>query len=208
MEAVFVWITQYGYIALFCLLMLGIVGLPIPDETLMVFCGYLISEGRLDPVATWLTAFAGSITGITISYLLGRTYGLKVVQRFGKYMHLTPQRWEKVMRWFDKIGHWTLFVGYYIAGVRHFTAVVAGASDCKPSTFVAYSFSGGAVWVSIFLTIGYYVGGNWKVIAEQVHHNLAIVSAVIFALVGVYVLVRWLRNRKSAKADGIDEKEF
>ncbi|BDC49745.1 alkaline phosphatase [Bryobacterales bacterium F-183] len=199
MEAVFVWITTYGYIALFCLLMLGIVGLPIPDETLMVFCGYLISEGRLDPMATWLTAFAGSATGITISYILGRKWGLTVVHRFGKYMHLTPERWDKVMRWFDKIGHWTLFIGYYIAGVRHFTAVVAGASGCKTPTFALYSYTGGALWVTIFLSLGYVVGANWKVMAEKVHHNLAIVSGVLFALIAIYFLVRWFRNRPLAK---------
>ena len=51
MEAVFGWISTYGYAGIFFALVLGIVGLPIPDETVMVFCGYLISTGRLHPVA-------------------------------------------------------------------------------------------------------------------------------------------------------------
>ena len=200
MEAVFDWITQYGYIALFMLLMLGIVGLPIPDETLMVFCGYLISKGTLNPAATWLTAFAGSVCGITVSYMLGRTFGLKLIERYGKYLHFTPEKLEKVLRWFDRIGHWTLFIGYYIAGVRHFTAVVAGTSGLRPVHFGMYAYSGAAVWVTTFLTIGYFVGENWKLIAEQVHHRLAQVSAVAFAIVAVVLLVRWWLNRGGRKS--------
>jgi membrane protein DedA with SNARE-associated domain len=201
MEAVFDWITQYGYIALFMLLMLGIVGLPIPDETLMVFCGYLISVGTLNPVATWLTAFAGSVCGISISYVLGRTFGLKLIHNYGKYLHFTPDRLDRVLKWFDRIGHWTLFVGYYIAGVRHFTAVVAGTSGLKPLHFGLYAYTGGAVWVTTFLTIGYFVGENWKHIAEQVHHSMTRISIVVLALIGIGLLVRWMwmrhRNRKA-----------
>lgn len=198
MEAVFDWITQYGYIALFLLLMLGIVGLPIPDETLMVFCGYLISKGTLHPVTTWLTAFAGSVCGITVSYMLGRMFGLKLIERYGRYLHFTPDRLEKVLKWFDRIGHWTLFVGYYIAGVRHFTAVVAGTSGLRPVTFGLYAYSGGAVWVTTFLTIGYIVGENWKRIAEQVHHSMARGSIVVLAVAAVVILVRWHLQRKKS----------
>ena len=198
MEAVFGWITTYGYIALFALLMLGIVGLPIPDETMMVFCGYLISQGTLDPFATWGTAFAGSVCGITVSYTLGRKLGMRVVTDYGKYIHLTPERLDKVLKWFDRVGHWALMIGYFIAGVRHFSAVVAGTSGVKPMTFALYAYTGGALWVTTFLTIGYFVGENWKVMAEKVHHEMLNVSLVVFALIGIYFLVRWLRNRKTA----------
>ena len=195
MEAIFDWITQYGYIALFTLLMLGIVGLPIPDETLMVFSGYLISKGTLNPYATWLTAFAGSVCGITVSYMIGRKLGMKFIDRYGKYFHLTPDKLEKVLKWFDRIGHWALFIGYYIAGVRHFSAIIAGTSGVKWPHFGLYAYSGGALWVTTFLSIGYFVGENWKAMAEQVHHEMARVSVVVFVIVGIGLLVRWYLNK-------------
>lgn len=191
------WITQYGYVALFLLLMLGIVGLPIPDETLMVFCGYLISKGTLHPAATWITAFAGSVCGISLSYAIGRKFGMTVIHRFGKYVRFTPARLEKVLKWFDRIGHWTLFVGYYIAGVRHFTAVVAGTSGLRLPVFGAYAYSGAAVWVTTFLTIGYLVGENWQAMATQVHHYMRELSIVVGVLVVVALLVRWWTQRKA-----------
>src|ERR1700683_4163713 len=113
------------------LLMLGVVGLPIPDETLLVFSGYLISQHKMSPVPTWLFAIAGSWCGISLSYTIGRTLGLGVVHRFGKFLHITEERLNRVHGWFDRIGHWALFVGYYIAGLRHFTAMVAGISKLR-----------------------------------------------------------------------------
>src|SRR5258706_7339347 len=109
MDAVFQWITTYGSGAIFLLLMLGVVGLPIPDESLLVSCGYVISRGRMNPLLAWLSAVAGSWCGITLSYIIGRTLGLGFVHRFGRYFHISEDRLNKVHEWFDRIGHWALF---------------------------------------------------------------------------------------------------
>src|SRR6478672_8060401 len=148
MEAVFAWVAEHGYRALYLLLALGVVGLPIPDETLLVFTGYLIGRGTLHPVGAFAASVAGAWTGISGSYLLGRTLGVGAVHRYGKYVHFTEARLARVHRWFDRIGHWMLFVGYYIAGVRHFTAVVAGVSRISIFSFIAYAWTGGLLWVS------------------------------------------------------------
>jgi membrane protein DedA with SNARE-associated domain len=190
MDAVFTWITTYGYGAIFLLLMLGIVGLPIPDETILVFCGYLISKGTLKPLPAWLTAVAGSWCGITLSYTIGRTLGLGVVHKFGKYLHITDERMERVHKWFDRIGHWALFVGYYIAGVRHFSAIVAGTSKLAFPHFIAYAWSGGLLWVTTFLTLGYFLGENWKQLGELIHQYLLYFSIVVLAMAVCYYFVR------------------
>ena len=196
MDAVFQWITTYGYGAIFLLLMLGIVGLPIPDETLLVFCGYLISKGNMRPIPAWMCAIAGSWCGISLSYTIGRTLGLGVVHRYGKYIHLTDERLDRVHQWFDRIGHWALFAGYFFAGLRHFTAIVAGTSKLRFTHFMAYAWPGGLLWVTTFVTLGYYMGENWKRIAQTVHDDLLYVSIAVFALILAYIL---FRVRKRAK---------
>src|SRR5262245_57306185 len=169
MEGVFEWVASYGYPAIFLLLVLGIVGLPIPDETLMVYCGYLISKGVLHPAWTFVAAVSGSWCGITTSYMIGRIFGIRAVHKFGKYLHITEERLDKVHGWFNRIGHWALFVGYYIAGVRHFTAIVAGTSKLEFRTFALYAWGGGLLWVSTFLTLGYFLGDKWQSIFEVIH---------------------------------------
>jgi membrane protein DedA with SNARE-associated domain len=197
------WIATYGYLGIFFLLMLGIVGLPIPDETLMVYCGFLISKGTLNPLGVAIAAVAGSWCGITVSYALGRTLGVGVVHRFGKYMHVTDERLEKVNEWFRKAGHWTLFIGYYIAGVRHFTALVAGTSRLSFGTFALYAWSGGLVWVGLFLTLGYFLGEKWQVIAEAIHRDLLWASLVILGLIGIVLLIRWKRRKRAVSPNAM-----
>jgi len=194
MEGIFAWVAEHGYGALYLLLALGVVGLPIPDETLLVFTGYLIGRGTLHPVGAFAAAVAGAWTGISGSYLLGRTLGVGAVHRYGKYVHFTEARLATVHRWFDRIGHWMLFVGYYIAGVRHFTAVVAGMSRLGYPTFIAYAWSGGAVWVATFLTLGYFLGENWRQVAELVHHYIVYASLVVVAG-GILWYVLWKKTR-------------
>ena len=197
MEAVFGWVATYGYGALFGLLIFGIVGLPIPDETLLVFCGYLISKGTLNPVETYLVALAGSCCGITVSYFIGRTAGLGVVHRFGKYLHVNEQKLARVHAWFEHSGHWALFGGYYIAGVRHFTAIIAGASKLEFPAFALFAWSGAATWVAVFLTLGYFIGEQWRQVAELVNRYLLYVSAFVAALALGYLGVRWYRRRRT-----------
>ena len=128
-QQVLAWITQYGYFAIFFLLVFGIIGLPIPDETLLTFSGYLIYRGNLSLPLAFLTAFAGSATGITISFQLGRSFGHSLLMRYGKYLHITPDRLARAHAWFERVGHWALTIGYFIPGVRHLTAYAAGISE-------------------------------------------------------------------------------
>src|SRR5213592_1815882 len=107
-QQVLAWITQYGYLAIFSLLVLGIVGLPVPDETLLTFTGYLVYQGNLSLVTALLSGFAGSACGITISYILGRTFGLTLIHRYGKYLRITQAHVDKAHAFFEKAGHWSL----------------------------------------------------------------------------------------------------
>src|SRR5580658_3341692 len=175
-------ISHHGPALLFLLLMGGIVGIPIPDETLLVFCGYQISKGTISPWETWLYAVAGSLCGISLSYTIGRTLGLAGVHRYGKVLHITEERLNRVHGWFDRIGHWALFVGYYIAGLRHFTAMVAGTSQLRFGSFAAYAWPGGLLWVTTFLTLGYYLGENWQRVFETIHHYILYFSIVVLAI--------------------------
>lgn len=189
------WVTRYGYAGLFGLLVLGIVGLPVPDETLLVFSGYLISRGRLHPALTFVAGFLGSMCGISLSYWIGRTLGHSAVLRFGKYVGLTPQRLDCTHRWFQRTGEWLLAFGYFIPGVRHFTALVAGASQLEFRTFAIFAWSGAAVWVTFFLLVGYFVGENWQRALSFVERY----TLVAVVLAGLLAVGFWFLRRKLLK---------
>ena len=87
------------------------------------------SRANSHPVPTVTVAFLGSVCGMTVNYLLGRTIGCYLVRRFGKLVHVTE---EKIARpshdWFERKGRWSLLFGYFLPGVRHLTAFAAGTT--------------------------------------------------------------------------------
>jgi membrane protein DedA with SNARE-associated domain len=194
-ETVLRWITQYGYAAICFLLMLGIAGLPFPDETLLTFCGYLIFKGRLHPALTELAAFCGSAWGISVSYWLGRTFGLYLIHRFGRYLHITDERMSKAHQWFERAGEWSLTFGYYIPGVRHLTALVAGAAELRFAKFALFAYTGALLWSSTFLALGYFVGEGWNDVSQQAHKYILIGCA---ALAGAGIIY-WAATRKTGR---------
>ncbi len=184
LETIHLWIMSYGYIAIFLLLVLGIVGLPVPDETLLVFIGLLAFQGTFDLLPAFLSAFAGSACGISISYLLGRFGGTFLIKRYGPRFHYTEESAGRVAAWFDRVGKWMLLVGYYIPGFRHFIAFVAGSSGLKPVDLFFFAYTGAFLWVSSFMGLGYYFGKEWHLWSGRVH--LYILAA---AIIGVIVLL-------------------
>ncbi|MBV9611889.1 MAG: DedA family protein [Acidobacteriaceae bacterium] len=195
MESLFAWVSEYGYAALFGLLVLGIVGLPVPDETLLVFSGYLIYRGRLHPAWTFAAGLGGSACGISLSYWIGRTLGYQAVTRYGKYVHLTPARLESVHRWFERVGEWLLAIGYFIPAVRHFTALIAGMSKLEYRSFAIFAYAGAAVWVATFLLVGYLVGESWQsAVALVQRYTLAFGILVAAAVVALSIVLQRRRR--------------
>jgi membrane protein DedA with SNARE-associated domain len=193
MESILQWISHYGYAGLFAALMLGIAGLPIPEETILVFCGYLISRGRLHWAPAFITGLCGSMCGISLSYFIGRTGGTVVVARYGKYVHLTAKRIERVHSWFRRTGEWALTFGYFILGVRHLTALVAGMSGLEFRVFARFAYPGAALWVATFLTIGYFVGDHWQAAMAVVHRYSLVVAAAVLLAALAWCFVVWRR---------------
>ncbi len=191
------WIAQYGYAAIFCLLMLGIVGLPVPDETLLTFTGYLIFAHQLRLAPAAVIALLGTMCGITLSYVLGRTFGLALIHRFGKYVHLTEERLAKAHMFFERAGHWSLTFGYFIPGVRHLTAYAAGVSYLEPHRFALFAYTGAFLWAGVFLTLGYFLGERWQAVSAQIHRHLTIACLAAAALIALYLVWQKWRAMRS-----------
>jgi membrane protein DedA with SNARE-associated domain len=193
---VLAWIAQYGYFAIFFLLVMGIIGLPVPDETLLTFSGYLIYKGQFSLPLAFAFAWAGSTCGITISYWLGRTFGIALIHRYGKYVRITEEHVQKAHAWFQKVGHWGLTFGYFVPGVRHLTAYAAGMSELEPRPFALFAYSGGFLWVTTFLSLGYFLGERWEAVEKDIHHYLVWMAIALACGVAAWLLWKWASKRK------------
>jgi membrane protein DedA with SNARE-associated domain len=196
------WITQYGYLAIFLLLVFGIVGLPVPDETLLTFTGYLVFKGGLSLPLAYGAALAGSLCGITLSYTLGRTFGLTLIHRYGRYVRITEEHVNKAHAWFARVGHWGLTFGYFVPGVRHLTAYAAGMSDVEAPQFALFAYSGGCLWVAAFLGLGYFLGERWRAVEKTIEHYFSTGAFTLAILVAAYFLWRTLLRARRRRAQG------
>ena len=153
-------LLKMGPFFLFFALVLGIVGLPIPDELLLVGAGYLVAHGKLDLISTLSAAILGSIVGITISYFLGRLIGFILIKKYGKVLNIDHEKIETAQRWFTTIGKWILMVGYFIPFFRHILGFVAGVMKLDFRHFALYAYSGAVIWSVGFFSVGFFFF-NW-----------------------------------------------
>ncbi|MEK3798219.1 DedA family protein [Peribacillus sp. FSL H8-0477] len=151
-------IAQYGYFAIYGMLALGMIGLPVPDEILMTFVGYLTSTSVLNFKLAVLVSFLGAITGMMGSFFLGRKLGKPLLTNHGKWIKLTPARLAMAERWFERYGPWTIVIGYYIPGIRHLTCYFSGISGMRKRQYFLYAGVGSLSWCIVFNLIGYYIG--------------------------------------------------
>ena len=190
-------LLNYGGIVLFVLLALGIVALPIPDETLLVLAGALMSQGSLFIPTTILAALAGSICGISLSYLIGRTGGSYLVHKYGSWFGITEKRLEVAHDWFRHYGKWTLTIGYFIPGIRHFTGITAGTSSLEYPLFALFAYSGAIIWVFTFLSLGYFFGGFCFTFLEKIDTGTVLIVGAIALLVILYIVIAKKMNSKN-----------
>jgi membrane protein DedA with SNARE-associated domain len=190
MELISHWISHYGYLGLFSLLMLGIVGLPVPDETLLTFTGYLLFRHKMHLYFALPSAFLGSICGITISYLLGKSLGFFLLRKYGRYVFVTEEKVNLVHDWFLKNGKWSLLIGYYLPGIRHLTAYVAGATKLEYPTFMLFAYTGGLIWTMSFISLGYFLGDQWQKVLDQINDNLMIGTVILIAIFSFFWFVK------------------
>ncbi|MED4402630.1 DedA family protein [Metabacillus fastidiosus] len=189
-------ITNYSYMGLFFILILGIVGLPIPDEVLLTFVGYYIFLEKMDFWPSIGCAIIGSIVGISISYLIGKYLGSAFLKKYGPKFFITEKKTDWVQAKFNNYGPLFLISGYFIPGVRHVTAYVAGMSTYHFGKFACFAYIGAVVWASTFIFLGHYLGGKWTEVEVFFSHTTRYVWGFI-ALIAISAIFIRLKKKKS-----------
>jgi membrane protein DedA with SNARE-associated domain len=197
-QAVVQLIADYGYLGIFFLLVFGIVGLPIPDEWLLVLAGYLAFKEVLDLFPTLAIAAIGTAGGLTVSYLLGRSSGDYVVRRYGRWLSIDEHKIQRTQQWFENLGRCVLIVGPFIPGVRNLMGYIAGASKLRMRTFARFAYVGALLSSTTFVTFGYLVGRhvNWNYSTIPL---IAVAAAVAFTVSGApFRIVRLIKKKLPA----------
>jgi membrane protein DedA with SNARE-associated domain len=191
------WLVRYGAPLLFFAQVLGIVGVPIPDELLLTVAGALVAKGLMSGPWTLVAAIAGCLAGITVSYAIGRTIGITILRR--RFERHGPVI-DRAQAWFRRFGGWLLTFGYFIPGVRHVTAISAGSGCLDYREFAAYAYPGGALWCLVFLSLGYFAGDRSRELLDAARSHSALAAILAVSGVTLYALVRFGTERTGSRS--------
>lgn len=192
MEILAPYIDQYGYMFLFFYLMLDLIALPLPGQSLMTYVGFLVYRGHMGLGTSILVATLGSCTGMTITYFLGHKIGNPLLKKYGRFIRISPKRVEKTSEWHGRHGSKLLAIGYFIPGVRHFTGYLSGVAQLRFRTFAIFAYSGALVWTSTFILFGRFLGPKWDLLDDKLKNTIIITGIIIFvSFVFIYLFRKY-----------------
>jgi membrane protein DedA with SNARE-associated domain len=153
-------IEQYGYLFVFFGVMLGSAGIPIPGQVILISSGILAQQGYLTLRDALVFGILGAVLGEQIGYWVGEKGGRPVIQRWGHYILVTPERLARAEQLFGRYGGKTVLFARFIPGLRVFSALLAGISRMSQKPFLFYNVLGGVLWSTIMVVlIGYFLIG-------------------------------------------------
>jgi membrane protein DedA with SNARE-associated domain len=185
----------YTYPVLLVLVLLESLGIPLPGEIALVSAAAYASHGRISIYAVVALAAAGASIGGVLGYWIGLKGGLPLVVRYGGYVGVRQSHIDKAHGFFERNGAKTILFGRFIALLRTWAAVVAGAARMSFAKFVTYNTIGSVVWAIVFGWLGYFFGRDLPLLESYISHA----SFGIFIIAGVAaVLFIVYRQRKGA----------
>lgn len=182
------YIEQYGYWALFFCLWLGIIGMPIPDEMIVMSGGFVSSVGILSVVPSFVLTYLGVVSGLSLGYILGKVFGTKVLHKLMKKKK--AKYLIKSQEMVDKYGQYALVTSYFIPVVRHIVPYLVGMNNMSFKTYALYSYTTGFVWTLVYFVLGALFGQHIEsIVAIAIEYGVYF-GVIVFIVTGILYLYR------------------
>lgn len=182
-------LNRFGYLAL-ALVFLEDFGVPVPGETVLIIAAVYAGTGRFNVWLVALLGFLAAILGDNVGFAIGHFGGRPLAERFGKYIFLTPERLDKTAAFFDRHGGKVIVIARFVEGLRQANGIIAGITGMHWTKFVPFNALGAALWVAVWVSIGYFSGSN----IDSIYHTATKYEAVFGIVVGL-LIVAWIARR-------------
>jgi membrane protein DedA with SNARE-associated domain len=178
-------VAEYGLYAVFVIVMLESAGVPLPGETALVLASiYAGATGDLNIAQVIAVAAAGAIIGDNMGFWVGRHYGMPLLKRYGRLIHIAERRLAFGEAMFRRHGAKIVFFGRFIAILRIFAALLAGVNRFGWGQFLFYNAAGGIVWATVFGLGGYFFG-------EAIHRFTGPIGLIALVCVILGIGISW-----------------
>jgi membrane protein DedA with SNARE-associated domain len=192
------------YVVVFLYMVGQSAGAPLSSEALLLFGGYLVSRGRLNPVILWLAAVAGSAIGGSAAWYVARRWGPAGVDHVGRYLLLSRTKLKTAHRFFERRGVAAVVLARLLPLVQSYISYPAGLADMAYRPFIAATAVGAAAWCMGLILLGIAAGPHWSEWFQLTNGPLLMLGAlVILAVAGYFIAVQvqGMRRRRSVARD-------
>ena len=160
--------------------------------------GHHVHQGFSAYLSVVLVGAAGNTFGAACGWLIGVRGGQPLLERYGRYAHITPQRIERADHWFDRFGNVAVPLGFATPVVRSFVAIPAGMFEVPFPRFILSALGGVAAFCVAVAGIGWAAGSSW----HSARHDLQYVEIAVVAAVVIFVASLMIRHRRSINMAG------
>src|SRR5271165_1362924 len=124
-------LSHFGYLAVLGLVLIEDFGVPVPGETVLILAAVYAGAGRLNVLLVGLLGFLGAVLGDNVGFAIGHFGGRPLIERYGRYIFLSPERIARATGFFKRHGGWIIVVARFIEGLRQANGIIAGISGIQ-----------------------------------------------------------------------------
>ncbi len=194
-------LNHFGYLAVGGLVLIEDFGVPVPGETVLILGAVYAGSGHLSIALVVLLAFVGAMLGDNIGFAIGHFGGRPLVERYGRYVLLTPERLDKATRFFQRHGGKIIVVARFIEGLRQANGIIAGMSGLRWPRFLVFNAIGAALWVAVWASIGYLSGDHINAIYKAATKYVTYLAIALAVLLLAYIARHIVRTRRARARD-------
>jgi membrane protein DedA with SNARE-associated domain len=181
----------YTYPVLVALVLLESLGIPLPGEIALVTAAAFASHGTVSIYVVVLLAAISASVGGALGYLIGIKGGLPLVAHYGGYVGVRKTHIDKAHAFFERYGSETILFGRFVAILRTWAAIIAGAAGMSLTKFVTYNTISSIVWAVVFGWLGFYFGRDLPLLEHYISRfSFAVAIVVALAVAGYFLRKR------------------
>ncbi|MGG1633418.1 DedA family protein [Paenibacillus sp. FSL K6-3182] len=188
-------IDDFGYFALFLVLCLGLIGLPIPNEAVVMTGGALAESGVLSPIPAFIMTCLGICSAMTFGFSIGRFAGSKLSNWFSQKKNISKFV-AKSEQLSEKYGGYAISLSLCLPFLRHVTPYVMGMNRMPYKRFAIFAYPSAFVWTLIYFIIGTFVGDQVQDLSDHIYKYLIWVIYAIIVIVVGFIIYKYYKSKQ------------
>ncbi|WP_052360825.1 DedA family protein [Geminisphaera colitermitum] len=190
----------------FIVLLLCGLGLPLPEDVVLITAGVLAEMDGRTVMFTTLLMYVGVVGGDSMIFLAGKYLGARLLSARWFRRMFSPRKLARVSKLFARYGSWVLFIGRFLPGLRMPIFFTAGSVRVSFLKFLALDGLAALISVPVFVWLGHFLWAKFKGDIEAMHHALARTQSYsLWATIGIALVVLlaffvWFRMRRQKRS--------